>query len=82
MHALSARWTSARHLARSLALCLLASAAVAGLGACSHAGGKPPVDSPIYQFQPADPDDFSNATDDSDDDTDDTSDDAPDDSGE
>ena len=54
-------------LARFVALCLLAGAAVAGLGACSHAGGRPPVDSPIYAFQPVDPDEYSQDTDDDDD---------------
>ena len=54
MHASSGR---VRHLGRLLALALLAaSVTVAGCGA--SAGGRPPVDSPIYSFQPADPDDF------------------------
>ena len=88
MHASSARWNSARILARSVALCLLACAAVSGLGGlsgCTHAGGRAPVDSPIYQFQPADPDDFSdntNADDNGDDSGSGSGSDAPDDSGE
>ena len=80
MHASSARWTNARLLARSVALCLLAAAAVAGLGGCTHASGAPPVDSPVYQFQPVDPDDYADDTDDDEADDDaDSGDDATDD---
>ena len=68
MHASLGR---ARFLVRTLALCLLAGAMVHGLAGCTHAGGKPPVDSPIYAFQPADPDDYADDTD-ADDDSDDT----------
>ena len=89
MHASSARWTFARLLARSVArpvaLSLLASAALAGLGSlsgCTHAGGAPPVDSPIYAFQPADPDDYSTDADSDDSGDDSGGGDAPDDSGE
>ena len=64
MHASSAR----RALVRSLALCLLAAAGLAGLGGCgASAGGRPPVDSPIYAFQPVDPDEYAEETDDEDD---------------
>jgi hypothetical protein len=72
----------ARFLVRTLALCLLAGAMVHGLAGCSHAGGRPPVDSPIYAFQPADPDDYTDDTDaddDSDSDTDSSDDGASDD---
>jgi hypothetical protein len=66
----------ARLLVRSLATILLAGAMVHGLAGCTHAGGKVPVDSPVYAFQPADPDDFAN--DDGDDDDDDGGDSADD----
>ena len=62
--------TLARSLGRALALALAAGSLVHGLAGCTHAGGKPPVDSPIYAFQPADPDDFAG---DDDSDTDDSS---------
>ncbi len=58
MHATSAR-SKARLLARSVALCLLAAAGLHGLAGCTHAGGKVPVDAPVYAFQPVDPDEYS-----------------------
>jgi len=64
-------------VARLAALCLLAAAAL-GAGGCTHAGGKVPVDSPVYQFQPADPDDYADDTDSDDDDSDDAADDGAD----
>jgi hypothetical protein len=60
MHASMGR---ARHLVRFVALCLLAGAMVHGLAGCTNPGGRPPVDSPIYAFQPADPDDYSDDAD-------------------
>ena len=48
----------ARSLVRSLALLLLAGALTHGLAGCTNPGGRPPVDSPIYAFQPVDPDDY------------------------
>ena len=62
----------ARFVRQLVVLGLLAGAAVSGLGACSHAGGRPPVDSPIYAFQPVDPDEYNQDTDDDDDDSGDT----------
>ncbi len=68
-------------LARSVVSCLLALVAIAGVGGCSAgAGGRPPVDSPVYAFQPVDPDEY--AADDEDADDSDAGDDAPDEAGE
>ena len=65
MHASMGR---ARFLVRTLAVCLLAASAAGGLAGCTHAGGKVPADSPVYAFQPADPDDFAGDSDADDDD--------------
>ena len=68
-------------LARSVVSCLLALVAIGGVGGCSAgAGGRPPVDSPVYAFQPVDPDEY--AADDEDADDSDAGDDAPDEAGE
>jgi hypothetical protein len=61
----------ARFLVRSLLLGLVAAA---GLGACTKPGGRPPVDSPVYAFQPADPDEFADPDAEDDDDGDATED--------
>ncbi len=60
---------------RALALCLLAAAL--GAGCSANPGGKVPVASPIYAFQPVDPDEYAAEEED-----DDAADDAADDSGE
>jgi hypothetical protein len=68
MHASSGR---VRHLVRLLALGLLAAATATVAGCGASAGGRPPVDSPIYAFQPADPDDFADDEEESEDEGDD-----------
>jgi hypothetical protein len=42
-------------IVRSVALCLVVAAALAG---CTRKGGTVPVNSAIYAFQPVDPDDY------------------------